>query len=385
MTGRGAGRRVDPRRALTLAVVPLVWLLLTPPSGAAQAPAQPPAAIPARLTDAEFWRLIETLSEPNGYFRSDNLVSNEDSFQTVIPALARTVKPGGVYLGVGPDQNFTYITALQPKIAFILDIRRGNLLEHLMYKALIELSADRADFLSRLFSRKRPAGLDRESTPQQLFAAYAPVAATEALYDANILAIVQHLRTRHKFALSDDDVAGIAQVYMSFYSAGPYLAYSAQGGGGRPRYPSYQDLQMAHDGRGRNHAYLGSEANYLALKSLEERNLIVPVVGNFAGPTALRAIGGYVKSRGATVTTFYLSNVEQYLFQDGIWQLFARNVAQLPLDGTSTFIRSCFTGCVGSSPYPSRAVMQIDSIQDVLKDFTEGRILSYPDLLARVR
>ena len=380
MTGRGAGRSIDPRRALTLAVLPLVWLLLTPATRAAQAP----PSIPARLTDAEFWRLVETLSEPNGYFRSDNLVSNEDSFQVVIPALTRTVKPGGVYLGVGPDQNFTYITALQPKIAFILDIRRGNLLEHLMYKALIEMSADRADFLSRLFSRKRPAGLDRESTAQQLFAAYAPVAATEAQYDANILAIVQHLRTRHKFGLSDDDVAHIAQIYMSFYSAGPFLAYSAQGGG-RTRYPSYQDLQMAHDGRGRNHAYLGSEANYQALKALEERNLIVPVVGNFAGPTALRAIGAYVKSRGATVTTFYLSNVEQYLFQDGIWQLFARNVAQLPLDATSTFIRSCFTGCIGSSPYPSRAVMQIDPILDVLKDFTEGQIRSYPDLLARVR
>jgi hypothetical protein len=42
---------------------------------AAPAPAQP------RLADREFWRLIEEFSEPNGFFRSDNLVSNEDTFQ----------------------------------------------------------------------------------------------------------------------------------------------------------------------------------------------------------------------------------------------------------------------------------------------------------------
>jgi hypothetical protein len=40
------------------------------------------------------------------------------------------------------------------------------------------------------------------------------------------------------------------------------------------------------------------------------------------------------------VAAFYLSNVEQYLRQDGIWDDFCRNVAALPLDQSSTFIRS---------------------------------------------
>jgi hypothetical protein len=43
---------------------------------------------------------------------------------------------------------------VKPKIAFIVDIRRQNLIEHLMYKALFELSADRAEFISRLLSRR---------------------------------------------------------------------------------------------------------------------------------------------------------------------------------------------------------------------------------------
>ena len=97
--------------------------------------------IPASLSDADFWRLVTELSEPGGFFRSDNFVSNETSFQYVIPELQRTTRPGGVYLGVAPDQNFTYLIALKPSIAFIVDIRRQNMIHHLMYKAMMEMSA----------------------------------------------------------------------------------------------------------------------------------------------------------------------------------------------------------------------------------------------------
>src|SRR3954447_6439572 len=106
------------------------------------------AEVPLQLSDEEFWKLITDFSESGGYFRSDNFVSNETTFQFVIPELKNTIKPGGVYMGVGPDQNFTYIVNLEPKISFILDIRRQNMLQHLMYKALLEMSVDRAEFVS---------------------------------------------------------------------------------------------------------------------------------------------------------------------------------------------------------------------------------------------
>jgi hypothetical protein len=38
------------------------------------------------------------------------------------------------------------------------------------------------------------------------------------------------------------------------------------------------------------------------------------------------------------VSAYYLSNVEQYLNQNGVEQVFLCNVAQLPLDAQSTFI-----------------------------------------------
>src|SRR5258705_6300197 len=112
-------------------------------------------SLPSSLSDEAFWRLVSDFSEPNGFFRSDNFLSNEVEYQWVIPTLTSTVGTGGVYLGVGPEQNFTYISALRPKLAFIFDIRLGKLHEHLRYKSFVEITADRADFLSRLFARIR--------------------------------------------------------------------------------------------------------------------------------------------------------------------------------------------------------------------------------------
>src|SRR5439155_23512299 len=92
-----------------------------------------PSELPARINDQTFWHLVVDLSEAGGFFRSDNLVSNETTFQHVIPELRQRTRAGGVYLGVGPDQNFTYITALRPQMAFIVDVRRQNMLQHLLY------------------------------------------------------------------------------------------------------------------------------------------------------------------------------------------------------------------------------------------------------------
>src|SRR5678809_93089 len=121
-------------------------LLITPVFRAAD-------TLPASLSDQEFWKLITDLSEPGGNFVFEMYMSNEESFQEILPDLLKRVQPGGVYLGVAPEQNFTYIAALHPKMAFIVDIRRENMIEMLMYKALFEMSPNRADFLSRLFSR----------------------------------------------------------------------------------------------------------------------------------------------------------------------------------------------------------------------------------------
>src|SRR5438105_10697241 len=166
-------------------------------------------ALPARLTDQEFWTLVSDLSEPGGSFRSDNLLSNELRLQYVIPDLLRTVPRGRAYIGVGPEQNFTYIAAVRPSMAFIVDIRRGNLHLQLMYKALFELSSDRVDFVSRLFSRRMPEALGAHASAKQIFDAAVMSEPSDALYDRNLKMIEAHLTGKHSFPLSQDDAKGI--------------------------------------------------------------------------------------------------------------------------------------------------------------------------------
>jgi hypothetical protein len=253
-----------------------------------------------------------------------------------------------VYLGVGPEQNFPYILALKPALAIIFDVRRGNLHEHLLYKSLFELSSDRADFLSRLFSRPRPAGLTTSTSVQDLMAAYYRVAPSEEMYQKTLAAVSEHLTKTHGFALHADDLPGIDYVFRTaFYTGGPSLSYNMAGrgarggGGGGGNNSTYADIQSLDDGRGVNRGFLGTEDNWKAMKEFHTRNLLVPVVGDFAGPKAIRTVGQYLKERGALISAFYLSNVEQYLNRNGVEQTFLCNVAKLPLDDSSTFI---FTG-----------------------------------------
>src|SRR6185503_19098095 len=111
--------------------------------------------------------------------------------------------------------------------------------------------------------------------------------------------------------------------YSSWFKYGPDIHYELNGGGpglrlrGRnDNFPTYADLMMATDDQGKSRSYLATEEAFKFVKDLETRNLIIPVVGNFAGPKALRAVGAYLKQQGATVSAFYVSNVEQYLRED---------------------------------------------------------------------
>ncbi|MEO7361529.1 MAG: hypothetical protein ABI120_14445 [Gemmatimonadaceae bacterium] len=392
---RLAGRTVCVALASAAFNATIAQAQTTAPVAPATAVSQPALVIPDRLADSTYWRMITEFSEPSGYFTSENFVSNETSWQMVIPPLLSAIKPGGVYLGVGPEQNFTYIVAFKPKIAFITDIRRQNLLQHMWYKAVIEMSNDRADFLSRLFGRVRPPGLDTAATADALITAYERAAPDSARFKNTYDAVRDLLVTKHGFKLSTDDLASLYHVDSAFYFAGTALNYSFGqgrsgnfgGGGGYGRMmPTFAELMRADDGTGLNRSFIGNEENYRALRDLQQRNLIVPLVGNFAGDKALAAVGNWVRARNATVSTFYLSNVEQYLFRQGDeWSRFYTNVGKLPLDANSTFIRSATNR--GGYPLPNGAsrgglmVQLVASMQELVQAFKEGKVTQYGDVL----
>src|SRR5262249_23637580 len=304
-------RSMRSRKFSILVVVLVLCIALLPVGHAA-----PPA--PDKLTNQQFWNLSKEWSEEDGVFRSDNLLSNETSFQYIIPDLLKVAKPGRVYMGVGPEQNFTYIAALKPTMAIIIDIRHGNLDVHLLYKALFELSKDRADFVSRLFSRKRPDGLTAQSTAVQLFDAYAKAEGSREFYEENLKAIEEQLVKKHAFPLSSGDLDGIRWAQSNYYRFGPAISYNSSLSTGQPpeivgatggnrfgnNMVNYATLMTADDGRGENRSFLSSEENFLFLKDLKTRNLFVPVVGDFGGTKAISRAARYLQSVEGVVAAF---------------------------------------------------------------------------------
>jgi len=335
-------------------------------------------------TTTAFASRIEQLSEPDGFFDTDNLISNEKSYLQVVPALREAGLAGGVYIGVGPDQNFSYIAQIRPSIAFIVDIRRDNLLLHLLFKALFQLSETRVDYLSLLFGRPVPAGLAdwRGANIDRLLAyidgARPSAAATTALRK-RVDATIQQFRV----PLSAADLGTIDRFHRTFISAGLSLKFETTGRGPRDYYPTYRELLLETDRQGHQWNFLVSEHDFQFVRSLERQDLVVPVVGDLSGPKAVVAIGRWMAERGDRLSAFYASNVEFYLFGDK-FPKFIDNVSHLPQTDRSLIIRSVF-GAGGFGPplqstpgYASASIVQ--SVDELVQGYANGRFRNYFEL-----
>ena len=348
----------------------------TPPATTAAAPAK---TLPDRLTDAEFWKLFGDLSEPGGYFRlEDNFTSNEPEVGYLFTALRDRKIDGGVYLGVGPEQNYSYIASIRPRMAFLFDIRRQANIQHLMFKAVFEMAKDRADFLSILFSKPRPAGLTDTTGIQKIWDAYWFVPTDTVQGPKNYAAIVDRLTKTHGFTLTAGELGQLRHVFNAFYDFGPVIATNgaqqqARTVGG-PSAWTFADLTgYSYDASGQPRSFLSSEEHFRYIKNMHERNLIVPVTGDFGGPKAIRAVGAWLAERNATVSAFYVSNVEQYLFMDGVQGAFYGNVGALPLTPSSIFIRpySLRGGRSGPAGGPEQSLCPV---QPFLASYAAGRV-----------
>ena len=325
------------RRLVVAIVTAAVLALSSPPApGTAQAP-------------GSFAGQIAALSEPGGYFDTDNLISNERSYLQVIPALQRAGVAGGAYIGVGPDQNFSYIAHIRPAIAFIVDIRRDNLLLHLLFKALFAEARTRVEYLALLTGRPVPSALDdwREAGIARLVAYIDAAPGQRPPVDALRLRL-DAVVARSGVALSGADLATIDRFHRRFIDAGLGLRFQTTGRPPQSHYPTYRDLLLETDPAGHHQNFLASEASFLFVKSLHARDRIVPVVGDLGGSKALAAVGRLLNERGERLSAFYTSNVEFYLERAGSFERFAKNLSVIPRAPHAVIIRSIFRGFDGS-------------------------------------
>jgi len=321
---------------------------------------------------------IEQFSEPGGYFDTDNLISNEQSYLHPLDELRQREVSGGVYIGVGPDQNFSYIAQVRPSMAFIVDIRRDNMLLHLLFKAVFKVSRNRADYLSVLLGRPPPAGAGEWRTAGirrlvQHFEAVQPtpalVASTRKRVDAAIVDC--------GVPLSSADRETIDRFHRTFIESGLALKFQSTGRAPRSYYPTYRDLLLEKDLSGHEVNYLTSEESFQFVKSLEARDLVIPVVGNLAGDRALAGIGNFMTARGDRLSVFYVSNVEQYLSQDGLFARFIANLTKLPHSDRSVIIRSVFGRTMAQSVPGYYSTSLVQPVNQLLAGYDSGRFPNY--------
>ena len=348
------------------------------------APQGTDAQAPSALSDSAFAALVSRTSEAGGFFDTDNLISNEDSYLHPVSTLRAIGTSGGVYVGVGPDQNFSYIAAVRPHAAFIVDVRRDNVLEHLLFKATFALSRNRVEYLALLFGRAAPADTAGwAAKPVDSLLYYIDAARPDSAIALSIRAHVLAEVRRSAIPLSGTDLATISRFHDAFIASGPALRFNTFGRAPQPYYPDYRRLARETDRDGRQAGFLATEEAFQFVKSLEDRNLLIPLVGDFAGDRALASVAAWMTEHDETLSTLYTSNVEQYLFRDGGFDAFARSVAAFPHDSRSAIVRSCFT-CFAGHPQAVdgyHAVMVVQLVDRFLELHAAGQLRRYYDLV----
>jgi len=337
-----------------------------------------------RSPSTAFAEKVRALSEPGGFFDTDNLISNERSYLHVMDGLRRVGVEGGAYIGVGPDQNFSYIAQVAPVVAYMIDIRRDNLVLHLMFKAMFELAPTRVEFLSLLVGHSTPAVDDGWSSWSiEHLVAYFDTVSSERSVRATVDSAVRAFGV----PLSEEDWSNLDRFHRTFIRRGLALRFNSYGRSPQSYYPTYRDLLLEESVVGERNNYLTTSDRYEVVRDLQLADAIIPVVGDLAGARAVQAVGKDIGDRGLRVSVFYTSNVEFYLFGSGTFSGFVSNVKTLPIDQRSVFIRSLFRNPYGGrhpmavSGYASTQLLQ--SIADFLRAEQAGEIRSYWNLVDR--
>jgi hypothetical protein len=298
----------------------------------------PPTAHGLALDDATFGRLVRDLSESSGDFPSDNLVSNETSYLHVASALLDPKRQGKAYVGVGPEQSFAYVGMMKPAIAFVIDIRRENLVLHLVYKTLLETASSRAELAALLTSRV-PMDLPADTSPASL----ASWVRSHPADPARLTVTRDAVRARAKalgVTLDARDEKHLQAVLETFRDRGLDLHYTMKGSS--RKYPTLAELSAEKDDTGALRGLLGSDETFREVSRLQRENRIVPLVADFSGKNTFPRLGDHLRSRNLSAAVVYTSNVEQYLFSPGGYAQWIANVRALPLAEDAVVVRVHF-------------------------------------------
>jgi hypothetical protein len=272
---------------------------------------------------AGFAALIDQISGRETGPAADNLVSNEDSYPRVAGELAARAPAGSVYLGVGPDQNFSLIAACRPTWAFIVDRRRGNALLHLLHKALFTLADDRFGYLSRLTARAGRA-VGAGANAAELVAAFSGMEMDRGLLGRATGEVAGVLRGLDVLR-GPDEFEALARIQARLAGPGMSARFLAL-----PMYPTLGKLIQTADRMGRPGHFLATEAGYATVRDLQRADLCVPLVGDYSAADVLPRLAAWLRARDLKIGVYYISDVEFFLLRGGQFRAYAANLSRLP-------------------------------------------------------
>ena len=251
--------------ALLLSVLPLSGAYQRIEIASARFTAQ--EAAPA-LSDSAFAALVARISEPGGYFDSDNLISNESSYLHVLGGMRRIGVTGGTYIGVGPDQNFSYMAQVRPRMAFMIDIRRDNLLQHLLFKALFEMARNRVEYLALLTGRAVPNDMtkwNRRSITE--IVDFIDKSPPDPDQFETTRSVVRTKLRRYGVPVTPAELETIGRIQQAFFDAGLDLKFTSLGRAPRDVLPDASEAP-AGEGPDRQAAQLPRQRGWLPVREV---------------------------------------------------------------------------------------------------------------------
>ena len=326
---------------------------------------------PAR--DQSIRRIVSVCSEITTARHADNFVTNEDSIPAILGELASRAEKTSVYLGVGPDQNFSMIAQARPALAFVVDFRRRNLLLHLIHKAIFALSPDRVTYLQRITCRN-PAELDRDAPVERLVEAFQAAAYSRS----NQLEWIRDVRVLLEplEIIRDDEWQELAIMQTRLAGPGLNAKFLAL-----PMYPTSARLILAKGVDGERRHFLSNEPFYQTVRELQRNDRLVPIVGDFAGSRTFSALGDWLQARRFQVGVFYVSDVEFFLIRQGGFASYLANLERIPWSKSAVLVRTS----TREIDHPRRvrgdsSTTILESDTAFLKRARDGRVISVDDL-----
>lgn len=333
------------------------------------------------ISPIEFTQMIKSMSEDEVFFVSENWISNEDRYLYVLNLLDKFKINGGVYIGVGPEQNYTYISAVKPDLAFIVDVRNRNTLQHLIYKIIFELADTPADFFSLLFSKpiNNSNGPNKHSNINELVNYFKNTPSSRKMYNETLEKIFNVLTIKYHFEITEYYEQLICYTFATIYRHNLNLDYDGstlltKGW----TWPTFAELLQATDIEGKQRNPFNNILEYQYLKKMHFENRIIPITGDFSGKKTLKSIGLYMKEHNLTLSSFYTSNVERYIFHspDSTVDEWVDNVKNIPINNTSIFIRTLIM-----KDYYQSNIMGIQRIKTFLERYNNGFYANYRNLI----